>query len=75
MTGSQSRFGHNYEFPIMFASGRDEVIPKLSQMINLEKVRITIFFTGRRLPRLAHLCHGQKYHKEDFINEILEGIN
>jgi hypothetical protein len=36
---------------------------------------ITIFFTGNRLARLVYLSQGQKYNKEYFINEILEGIN
>jgi hypothetical protein len=36
---------------------------------------ITIFVTSNRLLRLVFLPQGQKYNREYFINEILEGIN
>jgi hypothetical protein len=47
----------------------------VSPTIGSKKVMLTIFFTANRLVKLVYLPQGQKYNKEYFINEILEGIN
>jgi hypothetical protein len=75
MTGDERWFHYAYDSPAMFASERVEVVPRVSQTIASKKAMITIFFTGNRLARLVYLTQGQKYNKEYFINEILEGIN
>jgi hypothetical protein len=60
---------------MMFARARDEVVPRLSPTMGPKKVMVTIFFTADRLVALIYFPQGQKYNKEYFINEILEGIN
>jgi hypothetical protein len=59
----------------MFARARDEVVPRVSPTIRSKKVMVTIFFIANRLLKLVYLPQGQKYNKEYFMNEILEGIN
>jgi hypothetical protein len=59
----------------MFAGARDEVVPKGSPTTGSKKVMSIIFFTASRLMKLIYLPQGQKYNKDYFINEILEGIN
>jgi hypothetical protein len=75
MTGDETWFYYNYEPPTIFARARDEVVPRVSPTIGSKKVIVTIFFTANRLVTLVYLPRGQKYNKEYFINEILEGIN
>jgi hypothetical protein len=75
MTGDESWFYYNYESPTVFARARDEVVPRVPRTIGSKKVMVTIFFTANRLLTLVSLPQGQKYNKEYFINEILEGIN
>jgi histone-lysine N-methyltransferase SETMAR len=59
----------------MFAHDGSEIVPRVSRTIASKKSMITIFYTGNRLIKLAHLPGRQKYNKEYFINAILEGIN
>jgi hypothetical protein len=75
MTEDESWFYYNYKSPTTFARARDEVGPRVSPMIASTKVMVTIFFTANRLLKLVYLPQGQKYNKEYFISEILEGIN
>jgi hypothetical protein len=75
MTGDERWFSSNYDSPIMFARPRDEVVPRVSPTIGPKKVIVTIFFTANRLVKRVYFPQGQKYTKEYFTNEILEGIN
>jgi hypothetical protein len=75
MTGNESWFYYNYESPTMFASARDEVVPRVSPTIGSKTVMVTIFFTANRLVKLVDLPQGQTYHKDRFTHEILEGIS
>jgi histone-lysine N-methyltransferase SETMAR len=75
MTGNESWFDDNYEWPTVLARARDEVVPRASPTIGSKKVMVTIFLTANRLVKLVYLPQRQKYNQEHFINEILEGIN
>jgi histone-lysine N-methyltransferase SETMAR len=75
MTGDESWFYYNYESPTMFAHTRDEVVPRVSPTIRSITMMVIIFFTANRLVKLVYLPQEQKYNKEYFTNEILEGIN
>jgi histone-lysine N-methyltransferase SETMAR len=75
MTKDESWFYYAYEFPNMFARARDEVVSRVSSTIGSQNVMITIFFIANRLLKLTYLPQGEKYNKEYFLNEILEGIN
>jgi histone-lysine N-methyltransferase SETMAR len=74
MTGDESWFYYSYDSSSMFARDRASVVPRVSKTIGSKKAMITIFFTGRRLLRLVYLPQGQKYNKEYFVSEILQGI-
>jgi hypothetical protein len=75
MTGDDRWFYDNSDSPTIFARARDEVVPRVSRTIGSKKVMVIIFFTVNRLLKRAYLSQGQKYNKEYFVNEILEGIS
>jgi hypothetical protein len=73
MTEGESWLDSKDESPTMLARARDEVVPRVLPSIGSKKAMITIFFTGTRLLKLFDSPQGQKWNKDDFINEILEG--
>jgi hypothetical protein len=58
----------------MFASSRDEVIPRTKATIGGRQVMMTIFFSGLHLVTLKALPSGTRFNQEYFIDEILPGI-
>jgi hypothetical protein len=75
MPGKESWFDHNYESSMMLACARDKVVPRMWPMIKSKKAIITIVCTGNQLLKLVDLPPRQKYNKEYFMNETLEGSN
>jgi hypothetical protein len=73
MTGDESWFFLSYESDSMFASTRDEVIPRTSQKFGSEKIMVTIF-SGTQLMCLDYLPRGQKFNKLYFKDVILHQI-
>jgi hypothetical protein len=58
----------------MFASSRDEVIPRTKATIGTHRVMVTIFFDALYLVTLTALRPGTQFNQEYFIDEILPGI-
>jgi hypothetical protein len=75
MTGDESWFYYNYDSPTIFARARDKAVPRAPPTTGSKRLMVAIFFTANRLMKLASFPQRQKYNKEYFINEILEGIN
>jgi histone-lysine N-methyltransferase SETMAR len=74
MTGDESWFVCLYPSDHMFASWRENVIPRQKQTIASRKIMLTIFFSGTSLISLNALPHGQTYTKEYFIDNILSDL-
>jgi hypothetical protein len=58
----------------MFATSREEVIPRTKATISAQKVMLTIFFSGVKLISLNALPTGAGFTQEYFINSILPDI-
>jgi hypothetical protein len=58
----------------MFATSREEVIPRTNATIGAQKVMLTIFFSGVKLISLNALPAGARFTQEYFINGILPDI-
>jgi hypothetical protein len=58
----------------MFATSREEVIPRTKATIGAQKVMLTIFFSGVKLISLNALSAGARFTQEYFINNILPDI-
>jgi hypothetical protein len=74
MTGDESWFVYLYLSDHMFASGRENVIPRQKQTIAPRKIMLTIFFSGTSLISLDALPHGQRYTQKYFIDNILPDL-
>jgi hypothetical protein len=75
ITGDDSCVCYHSESPAMFGHGRDDVIPGMSQTIDLKGTMIIIFFTGTRLLKLILLPQEQRCNQRYLINDIPDGIN
>jgi hypothetical protein len=58
----------------MFATSRDEVIPRTKQTIGARKVILTIFFPGAKLVSLNALPPGGRFTQDYFVNTVLPDI-
>jgi hypothetical protein len=58
----------------MFSRSRDEVIPRTKATIAVEKVMLTIFFSGVKLISLNALPLGVRSTQEYFMHNILPYI-
>jgi hypothetical protein len=58
----------------MFATSRDEVIPRTKQRIGAQKVMLTIFFTSTKLVSLNALPSGGRFTQNYFINTVLPDL-
>jgi hypothetical protein len=58
----------------MFATSREEVIPRTKATIGTQKVMLTIFFSSVKLISLNALPAGAQFTQEYFINSILSDI-
>jgi hypothetical protein len=74
VTEDESWFLSLYQYDHMFATSRDEVIPRTKQTIGAQKVMLTIFFTGTKLISLNALSPGGRFIQDYFINKVLPDI-
>jgi hypothetical protein len=58
----------------MFATSREEVIPRTKATISAQKVMLTIVFSGVKLISLNALPAGVGFTQEYFINSIVADI-
>jgi hypothetical protein len=58
----------------MFATSRDEMIPREKAMIGTQKIMLTIFFNSVSLMTLNALPSGSRFNQEYFIHNILSDI-
>jgi uncharacterized membrane protein len=58
VTGNESWFLVLYQSDHMFATTRDEVIPRTKQIIGFQKIMLMILFTGTKLISLNALPAG-----------------
>jgi hypothetical protein len=58
----------------MFASSRDELIPRTTATIEADRVIMTLFFSGLDLITFEALPPGTRLNQEYFIDEIQAGI-
>jgi hypothetical protein len=71
VTGDESWFLYWYPADHMFASSRDEVIPRTKGTIGAHKVMMTVSFSGLHLVTLKALPPGTWFNQEYFIDENL----
>jgi hypothetical protein len=58
----------------VFATSRDEVIPRTKQIIRTQKVMLTLFSTDTQLISLNALPPGRRFTQNYFINTVLPDI-
>jgi hypothetical protein len=71
MTGEESWFLYSLQLDHIFATSREEVIPRTKAMTGAHKVMSTIFFSGVKLISLNALPAGARFTQEYLINIIL----
>jgi hypothetical protein len=74
VAGDESWFLYSLQSDHMFATSREEVIPRTKATIVAQKVILTIFFSGVKLISLSALPAGARFIQEYFINSILPDI-
>jgi hypothetical protein len=74
VTGDESWLLSSLQSDYIFATSREEVIPRTKATIGAQKAMLTIFFSGVKLISLHALPAGARFTQEYFINSILPDI-
>jgi histone-lysine N-methyltransferase SETMAR len=74
VTGDEPWFLYSFQPDHMFATSREEVIPRTNATIGAQKVMLAIFFSSVKLISLNALPAGARFTQEYFINRILPDI-